>query len=62
MTDVPAITRIYGIHKPYVPLGELDDHLRLGWMPLPHLGAAYEGAVHCVWACACKMVVPAGNP
>ena len=51
----------YGIHKPYVPLEKVEDHLRLGWMPLCYEYAAnphHRESVHLVFPCRCKLVVP----
>ena len=52
---------IYGIHKPYVPISDVEDYLRLGWMPLPHDHEAnpyHRDFVHLVFPCKCKMAVP----
>jgi hypothetical protein len=68
MSDpVPSIVRIHGIHKPYVPIAEMGEYLDIGWMPLPaRVGAAMhpyhlDWAVHLVWPCPCRMVVPVGS-
>lgn len=62
MTEVPAIAHVYGIHKPYVPIAEVEDWLRVGWMPLPRLEGGLHPYVwdscHVVWPCKCKMVIP----
>lgn len=63
MSDpVPPLVRIHGIHK-FVKIHEADDHLRAGWMALlgePH-PVQRDYAVHMVWCCRCKMVIPAGE-
>jgi hypothetical protein len=55
-----VVVRIHGVHKPYVSLGEAEDHLRLGWMVLiPNdMRLSHPLSVHMVWPCSCKMVVP----
>ncbi len=59
---IEDISRIhYGIHKPYVPIAAVEDHLRLGWMPLRSNGCVnpYRAeSVHLVWPCRCNLVVP----
>lgn len=65
MTGVPAIAHVYGIHKPYVPIHEVDAYLKAGWMLLPAGGVVHpyhqDWAAHMVWPCRCEMVIPGRN-
>lgn len=60
MTDPFFLARIPGIHR-FVPIADAEDHLRVGWMAVltgePH-PVHSEWAVHMVFLCRCKMVVP----
>ena len=60
MTAVPEVARVHGIHKPYVSVAHVEDHLRLGWMVLlPRPGwRQHPESVHLVWVCRCKLAVP----
>lgn len=64
----PFARGVYGIHKPWVLIAEIEDYLRVGWMPLPTKagGAVHpyhqDWACHLVWPCKCKMVVPEARP
>jgi hypothetical protein len=60
MSDPLAILpRLDGIFH-FIPIGKMDEALKLGWMPLPALEGTHHGvhAVLCHWVCDCEMRVP----
>lgn len=59
-TDLVSLPYPNAIHK-LVRIPKVEDHLKLGWMPMPTFEGTHHGdwSVHLIWIqCGCKMVVP----